>query len=133
MGSTGLSKYAKRALKKLEANKERKTATLDVPSWGEVKIQNITRAELIDIMEMSEEQGTEASENFALYISVIEPNLKELAKELKDSGEINEYTEVCDIFEIYEKTEISQEISKLSGITPQDGKRVTIIEELKKQ
>ena len=60
---------------------------------------------------------------------MIEPDLKKVAIELKDQGEIKEYPDVVDIFEMSEITDIAMEIMKLSGVI--GTKKVQVIEELK--
>lgn len=76
--------------------------------------------------------GTKPSntvDKYSLYLGVVEPDLKKIATELKASGEITQYLDVVDIFEMSEISEIATEIMKLSGVI--SSKKVTIVEELK--
>lgn len=66
---------------------------------------------------------------YCIYLAVVEPDLKAVAMELKDQGEIKTYPEVVDIFEMSEITSIATEIMKLSGVI--GSKKVTVVEEQK--
>ena len=48
---------------------------------------------------------------------------------MKEQGLITRYTEIVDIFEMHEVTEIATQIMKLSGVI--GDKKVRVIEELK--
>ncbi len=127
-----LSRFMKKALKRLEDKKERKTAKLYVPSLEEeITIQSLHRTEILEVLNMDENSDGEASDNFGLYKSVIQPNLKEVAKEMKNNGQIIEYTEVCNIFDTHEKNSILSEVFKLSGVTADKNTKVTVVKEVK--
>lgn len=66
---------------------------------------------------------------YCIYLAVVEPDLRAVAMELKDQGEIKTYPEVVDIFEMNEITSIATEIMKLSGVI--GSKKVTVVEEQK--
>lgn len=113
-----LSDFAIKAAQRLEDKKITKYATLFVPSLDEnIKIRSLNRKEVIECMNVEDtKDDPDRSDNYTLYLSVVEPNLKEVAKELKEQGKIVEYLEVCNIFEMHERVSIAQEIMRLSGV-----------------
>lgn len=77
----------------------------------------------------SEDKAKALEAKYCIYLAVVEPDLKAVAMELKDQGEIKTYPEVVDIFEMSEITSIATEIMKLSGVI--GSKKVTVVEEQK--
>ncbi len=129
-----LSKFAVKAMKKLESKKERKQAKLYVPSLEqEITIQSVTETEFYEAMGVDDNiNKPDLADLHIIYKSVIEPNLKDVAKELKDQKVINEYIDVCDLFEIHERKTITDEVLKLSGILSSDNKvKMVMVEALK--
>ena len=126
-----LSDFAIKAAQRLEDKKVTKYKTLYVPSLDEnIKIRSLTRKEVIECMNVEDtDEDPDRSDNYTLYLSVVEPSLKEVAKELKEEGKIVEYTDVCNIFEMHERVSIAQEIMKLSGVIGTS--KVAVVEELK--
>ena len=126
-----LSAFAVKAAQRLEDKKVTKYQKLFVPSLDEeIKIRSLTRKEVIECMNVEDtDEDPDRSDNYTLYLSVIEPNLKEVAKELKENGQIVEYTEVCNIFEMHERVSIAQEIMRLSGVI--GTQKVAVVNELK--
>ncbi len=126
----GISRFMEKALKKFESRKERKTAKLHITSLDEeITIQSLYKTEIHDALKMDDTENAEASDNFILYNAVVEPNLKEIAKEWKSEGRIVEYMEVCDIFDMAEKVQITQQILELSGASNKNA--VVLVEDLK--
>lgn len=125
------SGFTQKAMKRLQEKKVRKYRTLYIPSLDEnIKIRNLDYSEIVECTELANDAtDSNAGDKYAVYLSVVEPELKEVAKELKEKGEINTYTEVTDIFELSEIQEISIEVMKLSGAI--GGKKVTVVDELK--
>lgn len=126
-----LSNFAVKAAQRLEDKKVTKYQTLYVPSLDEeIKIRSLNRKEVIECMNVEDtEEDPDRSDNYTLYLSVVEPNLKEVAKELKEQGKIVEYTEVCNIFEMHERVTIAQRIMELSGVIGTN--KVAVVNELK--
>lgn len=126
-----LSDFTIKAAQRLEDKKITKYATLFVPSLDEnIKIRSLNRKEVIECMNVEDtEEDPDRSDNYTLYLSVVEPNLKEVAKELKKEGKIVEHLEVCNVFEIHERVAIAQEIMKLSGVI--GTKKIAVVDELK--
>ncbi len=128
----GLSPFALKAMKKLEAKKERKKIELYVPSIEQnITVQSITETEFYEYSEMSEEENG-VGDLYTLYNSVVEPNLQEVAKELKENGDIVEFTDVCKMFDLHERRSIVQEILVLSGIYSENGVKLVMTDALKK-
>ena len=71
------------------------------------------------------------STRYCAYIGILEPNMQQLAKELKASGDIYKPVDAVDIFEMHEVNEIAEEILKLSGVTAEKGAKVKAVEDLK--
>lgn len=126
-----LATFAQKAAQRLEDNKVTKKKKLYVPSLDEeITIRSLTRKEVIEVMAIEDtDDEPDRSDYHTLYIAIVEPSLKELAVELKAHGQIVEYTEVCNIFEIHERVTIAQEIMKLSGVI--GAKKVSVVAALK--
>jgi hypothetical protein len=124
------STFAAKALKRLREKKTRKTEILYIPSIDEnIKIQSLLYPEIVECTEIETTDDPNAADKYAVYLSVIDPDLRQLAVQWKEQGEIREYTDVVDIFDIDEITQIAMEIMKISGVS--GNKKVTVVEELK--
>ncbi len=122
--------FAAKAVKRLQERKTRKYETLHIPSLDEnIKIQSLLYPEIVECAEIEDENDPNASDKYAVYLAVVEPDLKQLAVELKDQKEIREYTEVVDIFDMSEISQIAMEVMKISGATRD--RKVTVVSELK--
>ena len=122
--------FTAKAVQRLKDKKVRKYKTLHVPSIDQnIKIRNLDYPEIAECTEIEDDKDPNASDKYAIYLAVVEPDLKEVAMALKEQGEIKTYPEVVDIFEASEVTEIATEIMKLSGVI--GNKKVTVVEELK--
>ncbi len=122
--------FAAKAVKRLQEKKTRKYETLHIPSLDEkVKIQSLLYPEIVECTEIEDASDPNKADKYAVYLAVVEPDLKQLAMELKDQGEIKEYTDVIDIFDMSEVSQIAMEVMKLSGAA--GDKKVTIVSELK--
>lgn len=122
--------FTAKAVQKLKDKKVRRYETLYVPSLDQnIKIRNLDYPEIVECTEIEDANDPNASDKYCIYLAVVEPNLKEVAMELKDQGEIKTYPEVVDIFYMSEITDIAMEIMKLSKVI--SNKKVTVVEELK--
>ncbi len=122
--------FTEKAIQRLKDKKVRKYATLYVPSIDQnIKIRNLDYPEIVECTEIEDANDPNASDKYCIYLAVEEPDLRAVAMELKDQGEIKEYPEVVDIFEMSEITEIATEIMKLSKVI--GNTKVKVIEELK--
>lgn len=125
-----LAEFSRKALQRLEDKKTVKTACLYVPSLDqEIKVRSLTRAEISECMGIDETNDPNRGDRYCVYIATVEPNLKLTATELKEAGEIVEYLEVVDIFDMHEVTDIGLKVMELSGVT--GNKKVTVIDALK--
>lgn len=125
-----LSAFAQKALQRLHDKKSIKYATLFIPSLDEtIKIRNLSYVEIVEISEIDETSDPNRSNKYTVYNSVVEPNLKDIASELKNAGEITEYMDVIDMFTLSEISEIASEVMILSGAM--GNKKVAVVEELK--
>lgn len=123
--------FIKKAAQRIEDKKVGKKQKLYVPSLdAEITIRSLTKAEFLEINTVDETAVSDEADRYALYLSVIEPNLKEVAVELKNQGKIVEYTDVCDIFETWERTDIVKKIMEISGLMSKDSIKV-VVDELK--
>lgn len=121
------SAFLQKASKRLEEVRKRKFVRLYVPSLEtEIKIRSLSKAEVAECIEM---EDSIASDNYSLYLSVVEPDLREVAKSLKEDGKIQEYVDVVEIFNLQERTQIVKEVMKLSGVI--SDKNVEVIEHIK--
>lgn len=122
--------FAAKAVKRIQEKKVRKYEILHIPSLDEnIKIQSLLYPEILECMKIEDENDPNKADKYAIYLSVVEPDMRKLALNLKEQGEIREYTDIVDIFEMSEVTQIATEIMKISG-TGGD-KKVTVISELK--
>ncbi|MCQ4837304.1 hypothetical protein NE556_19065 [[Clostridium] symbiosum] len=122
--------FTAKAVQRLKDKKVRRYETLYVPSLDQnIKIRNLDYPEIVECTEIEDANDPNASDKYCIYLAVVEPNLKEVAMELKDQGEIKTYPEVVDIFYMSEITDIAMEIMKLSKVI--SDKKVAVVEELK--
>ena len=122
--------FTAKAVQRLKDKKVRRYETLYVPSLDQnIKIRNLDYPEIVECTEIEDANDPNASDKYCIYLAVVEPNLKEVAMELKDQGEIKTYPEVVDIFYMSEITDIAMEIMKLSKVI--SNKKVAVAEELK--
>lgn len=122
--------FMQKAAKRIEGKKVRRYQTLYVPSLDEtIKIRNLDYPEIVECTQVEEEDDPNAADKYTIYLAVVEPDLKQAAQEMKEQGLITRYTEIVDIFEMHEVTEIATQIMKLSGVI--GDKKVRVIEELK--
>ncbi|MCM1212910.1 MAG: hypothetical protein NC331_16610 [Lachnospiraceae bacterium] len=122
--------FTAKAVKRLQEKRARKYETLHIPSLDEdIRIQSLLYPEIVECTEIEDSGDPNRSDKYAIYLSVVEPDLKKLAVELKNQGEIREYTDIVDIFDMQEVAQIAMEVMKLSGVT--GDKKVTVVSELK--
>lgn len=122
--------FTAKAVQRLKDKKVRRYETLYVPSLDQnIKIRNLDYPEIVECTEIEDANDPNASDKYCIYLAVVEPNLKEVAMELKDQGEIKTYPEVVDIFYMSEITDIAMEIMKFSKVI--SNKKVAVVEELK--
>lgn len=122
--------FMQKAAKRIEEKKVRRYQTLYVPSLDEtIKIRNLDYPEIVECTQVEEEDDPNAADKYTIYLAVVEPDLKQAAQDMKEQGLITRYTEIVDIFEMHEVTEIAMQIMKLSGVL--GDKKVRVIEELK--
>lgn len=122
--------FTAKAIKRLQEKKVRRYETLHVPSLDQnIKIRNLDYPEIVECTEIEDANDPNASDKYCIYLAVVEPDLKAVAMELKEKGEIKTYPEVVDIFDMSEITEIATEIMKLSKVF--GNKKVTVVDELK--
>ena len=122
--------FAEKAKKKLNARKKQRAEKLYIPDLDEtITITALTDQEFADISDFSEDSNT--NDKYMIYMS--SPELQELAKELKESGEIQNHCDVADIFKRADRREIARKILEISGVYEES--TVTVIsepEEIKK-
>ncbi len=122
--------FIAKAVQRIKDKKVRKSRKLYVPSLDqEITIRNLDYPEVMECTGIEDENDQKKADKYAIYLAVTEPNLKDVAIKLKEQGEIKEYLEVTDIFDMSELSEIATEIMKLSGVV--GSKKVTVVEELK--
>lgn len=121
--------FTAKAVKRLQENRVRRKERIRVPSLDEkITIQSLTYPEIVECMEIEDEKDPNKADKYTIYLSVVEPDLKEVAVKLKEAGEIKEYLEVVDIFDMSEITQIATEVMKLSKVI---GGKIEVINELK--
>ena len=122
--------FTAKAVQRIKDKKNKKYETLYVPSLDQnIKIRNLDYQEIVECTEVEGENDPNAGDKYCIYLATVDPDLKEVAVELKNQGAISTYLEVVDIFDMSEIREIAEEIMKLSGVLK--SKKVTVVEELK--
>lgn len=126
-----LSSFAQKAMQRLQDRKTFKTQKLYIPSLDEeITIRSLSRAEIIECMGVEDSANDpDRSDRYTIYLAVKDPNLKELATLAKEQGEIVEYMDIVNIFDMHERVSIAQKIMELSGVI--GTKKVAVVEELK--
>lgn len=132
--SSLLAEFAKKSLQRLEAKKRPRYRTLHVPSLDmDIKIRSLTTAEFMEFQEaVKKSSDKNLGDKSCLYAAVIEPSLKDTAKEImaQEAGlpagqkQILEPLDIVNIFEQYEMDEIVMEIMRLSGFIGNDKVKV---------
>ena len=122
--------FAEKARKKLEEKKKQRTEKLHIPDLGEtITITALTDQEIIEIDGMVEDSIEK--DKYLIYMS--SPEIQELAKELKESGDIGKYHDAVDVFSREDRNQIAKEILRISGFYNESN--ITVInetEEIKK-
>lgn len=122
--------FTAKAVQRLKDKRTRKTERLYVPSLDqEIVIQSLIYPEIVECTEIEDANDPNKADKYSVYLAVIEPNLKEVAVQLKKNKEIKEYLEVVDIFDMSEVSDIAMEVMKLSGVL--GNKKVTVVTEQK--
>lgn len=135
-----LAEFTQKSLQRLEAKKRPKYQMLHIPSLDmNIKIRSLTTAEFMECQESAKTSGdNNMADKNCVYLAVVEPSLKDTAKEIKAQeadlpiGErhIVEPLDVVNIFEPHEMDEIVVEIMRLSGFIG-DKKVTVVVDELK--
>lgn len=130
-----LAEFAKKSMQRLEAKKRPRYQMLHVPSLDmDIKIRSLTTAEFMEFQEAVKKSGDKnLGDKSCLYAAVIEPSLKDTAKEIMaqeaglpaDQKQILEPLDIVNIFEPHEMDEIVVEIMRLSGFMSDD--KVTVV------
>lgn len=89
--------FTAKAVQRLKDKKVTKYETLYVPSIDQnIKIRNLNYPEIVECTEIDDKQDPNASDKYCIYLAVVEPDLRAVAMELKDQGEISiHYIKVC--------------------------------------
>ena len=136
--TTLFADFINKAQQKLERSKKYCTKELCVPSLmqdgdedsGKIKIRSLSAAELSECVNMPEDPNDmNTGDVYAVYIGVVEPDLRAAAKELKNLGQIDRPLDIVYTFDFHEIGEIAAEIMKLSGVV--SDKKVKVVENLK--
>lgn len=133
-----LAEFSRRAMQRLQDKKIPKHLTLHVPSLdADLKIRSLTYEEITECMNLEDNGDSKRSDKYCIYLSAVEPSLKDTAKEIMkaeadlpaDQRTVREPLDVVNIFDMSEITEIATEVMKLSGVIGR--KSVTVVEQLK--
>lgn len=130
--SQDLEKWAQKATQRLKDKLVIKHREMLVPSLdATIKIRNLSYDEVVEVGDMVKEDDPNYGDKYAGYIGIVEPDMKSLATKLKEDGQILEYTDVMNMFDMHELNSIVREIMILSGVSPDGKNKVTVVEELK--
>ena len=133
-----LAEFSRRAMQRLQDKKIPKYLTLHIPSLdADLKIRSLTYEEITECMNLEDNGDSKRSDKYCIYLSAVEPSLKDTAKEIMKAEAdlpavqrtVREPLDVVNIFDMSEITEIATEVMKLSGVIGR--KSVTVVEQLK--
>ena len=106
------------AERRMEEKKTMRTCLVHIPSIDEnIRIRGLRNAEIAEVSDTDNSADPYAGDKYSVYIATVDPDLKAVAKQMKEDGNIQEYTDVVDIFEIYETRQLAEKIMELSGVT----------------
>lgn len=112
-----LSEFARRAAQSLKDKKVRKKFTLHVPSMGtDMEFRDLSDDEIMEYLNMKDDDDPNRSDKHAVYLASVKPSLREIATELKEAGEIQQYMEIMDAFPLREIRGIAKQIMEKSGV-----------------
>ena len=111
-------RFLAKAEKRAEEKKIHRTCLVRVPSMDErIRIRGLSKQEIAEVSEIDNTDDPYAGDKYSVYIATVDPDLKAVAKQMKEDGNIQEYTDVVDIFEIYETRQLAEKIMELSGVS----------------
>lgn len=118
--------FARKAREKINARKQLRTKKLFVEDVGvELTLRGLTDQELIDVNEYSNDSLK--NDKYLVYIASKE--LPEIARIMMENGDIQEYTDVVDMFNRADRKQLAEEVLKLSGVY--DESTVKEVDEIK--
>lgn len=121
-------RFLAKAEKRAEEKKIHRTCLVRVPSMDErIRIRGLSKQEIAEVSEIDNTGDPYAGDKYSVYIATVDPDLKAIAKQMKEDGNIQEYTDVVDIFEIYETRQLAEKIMELSGVSGKN--KIEVIEE----
>ena len=102
----------------------------------DMRFRNLFYEEIAECMNMEDDSDPNRSDKYCIYLSAVEPSLKDVAKEIMESEAslpvdqrtLLEPLDVVKMFEIGEVQEIAMQIMDLSGVV---NTKVTVVEQLK--
>lgn len=133
-----LAEFSRRALQRLKDKKIPKRQTLHIPSMDmNLTIRSLEYAEIMECLTLEDNDDPKRSDKYCIYLAAVEPNLREVAKEIMDQEAelpleeraLTQPLDIVNMFDLAEISQISEAIMELSGAM--NGK-VTIVEQLKK-
>lgn len=118
--------FARKAKEKINARKQLRTKKLFVEDVGiELTLRGLTDQELIDVNEYSDDSLK--NDKYLVYVATKE--LPEIAEIMMRNGDIQEYTDVVDMFTRADRKQLAEEVLKLSGVY--DESTVKEVDEIK--
>lgn len=90
-------RFLAKAEKRAEEKKIHRTCLVRVPSIDErIRIRGLSKQEIAEVSEIDNTDDPYAGDKYSVYIATVEPDLKAVAKQMKEDGNIQEYTDVVD-------------------------------------
>ncbi len=133
-----LADFTSRAMQRLQDKQVPKKQRLHIPSLeDDITIRSLTRAEIVECQTMEEEPGSNRADKYCIYLAVVDPDLRAVAKEIMakeadlpaEQRQLKEALDIVDILEPYEVTEVAMAIMRLSGVIGE--KKVTVVNAVK--
>ncbi len=91
-----------------------------------IKFRTLSDAEVNECVAKNDEDDPNIGDKWAMYLSAVEPSLKDLANAMKESGDISYPMEIFEMFQRHEITEASTIIMEKSGVIGKD--KVTVVD-----
>ncbi|RGG95743.1 hypothetical protein DWW67_06000 [Coprobacillus sp. AF16-47] len=130
---TTLDIFKAKATAALKRRRQYVTFTMAFPSTAQdgeeplkIKFRTLSDAEVNECVAKNDEDDPNIGDKWAMYLSAVEPSLKDLANAMKESGDISYPMEIFEMFQRHEITEASTIIMEKSGVIGKD--KVTVVD-----
>lgn len=124
-----LSEFARRAAQRIKDRKVSIKFKIELPRLGEeIEFRTLLDDELMEIYDSGEKEDKRGKDKMCVYTAAVSPNLRELATELMEAGEITEYMQVLEMYNLAEQTKMTHLIMEKSGFMMDENDAPRLVE-----